>query len=113
MKDKTVKWLGDIKASAETILAATRDKDFGAYKSDAILRAAVERHFEIIGESVNRIARHDPDSAEKISAYSQIIAFRNTLIHGYDLIDDEEVWRVVRNDLPALYHQVEALLANQ
>ena len=35
----------------------------------------------------------------------------NTLIHGYDRIDDASVWRVVAEDLPSLRQQAAALLA--
>lgn len=112
MKDKTIKWLSDIKTSAEIIFSATKDKDYADYNNDVILRAAVERHFEIIGESVNRIARHDPETAGKISDYSKIISFRNILIHGYDLVNDDDVWSVVQESLPVLYRQVTGLLEN-
>lgn len=108
-----MKWLGDILTSAEVILSATGGKSVGDYRSDAIVRGAVERHFEIIGEAVNRIARHDPGTAEKIGNYPKIISFRNLLAHGYDLVDDDEVWEVVRNDLPVLREQVKELLESE
>lgn len=113
MKDKTLKWLGDILNSAEIILSATNGKNIDDYRRGVLLRAAVERHFEIIGEAVNRIARHDPDTVGKIGNYSRIISFRNLLAHGYDLIDDEDVWAVVWNDLPVLLKQVKTLLENE
>ncbi len=52
----------------------------------------MERHFEIIGEALNRLAKLDPDTAGRITDAAQIIAFRNVLIHGYDAIDDSRVW---------------------
>lgn len=113
MKDKTLKWLGDILNSIETILSALRDKNVDDYRSNALLRAAVERHFEIIGEAVNRIARHDPCTAEKIGDYPKIIAFRNLLAHGYDMVNDEDVWEVAQNDLPLLLQQVKNLLERE
>jgi uncharacterized protein with HEPN domain len=76
-----------------------------------MLRAAVERHFEIIGEAVNRLARHDPETARKVGDYARIIAFRNTLIHGYDLVNHAEVWKVVTDHLPDLRERAERLLA--
>ena len=36
--------------------------------------------------------------------------FRNLLIHGYDLVDHAEVWKVVRLHLPGLRGEGEALL---
>lgn len=75
-----------------------------------MLRAAVERHFEIIGEAVGRIARHDPETAEQIGNCHRIISFRNVLIHGYDLVDHAAVWDVVQGGLPTLLSEVETLL---
>lgn len=61
---------------------------------------------------------HDPQTlledvrrAAQIMSYRQIIGFRNVLVHGYDTIDDQIVWRVVEQDLPILRQQAETLLA--
>lgn len=45
-----------------------------------------------------------------MSEHERIIAFRNVLIHGYDLADDELVWDTIENKLPVLLAEVEALL---
>jgi len=111
MLPKTLKWLDDVRASASLILHAVEGKTLEHYGSDAILRAAVERHFEIIGEAVGRIAKLDPDTAARIGDYPRIIAFRNILIHGYDLIDHASVWQVVQENLPTLLGKVEGLLS--
>ncbi len=110
MKQKSPKWIEDIRASASFILQASAGKSFQDYESDPLLRPAVERHFEIIGEAMNRLARYDPDIAARIGDYPRIIAFRNLLIHGYDLIDHEQVWKVVREQVPLLLNRVELIL---
>ena len=48
--------------------------------------------------------------ALRLPERSQAIAFRNILIHGYDLIDDGIVWRAIHDSLPALRARVAALL---
>jgi uncharacterized protein with HEPN domain len=111
MQRKAPKWLDDIRRSAEFILAATDGKSVADYQGDALLRAAVERHFEIIGEAMGRLARDGPETVQLIPDYPRIIAFRNVLIHGYDLVDHAEVWNVVREHLPQLLEQVRSLLA--
>ncbi len=110
MRRKTLKWLDDIRASCDLILAATEAKSLDDYRSDALLRAAVERHFEIIGEAMGRISRHDPETAACVGDFARIIAFRNILIHGYDLVDEGTVWKVAREDLPVLRDEVAGLL---
>jgi uncharacterized protein with HEPN domain len=76
------------------------------------VRQAVERNFEIIGEAVKRLAQIDPSCAESIGQYPQIIAFRNILIHGYDLVDHALVWSTVQTQLPTLLRDVQTLLAS-
>jgi uncharacterized protein with HEPN domain len=63
MKQKSPKWLEDIRASAVFISQASSAKTLQEYQSDPLLRAAVERHFEIIGEAMNRLVRYDPEVA--------------------------------------------------
>jgi uncharacterized protein with HEPN domain len=110
MQPKTPKLLDDVRDAAAFVRQVTDGKTLEAYRADRLLRQAVERNFEIIGEAVSRLARTDPDLAARIGDYPQIIAFRNVLIHGYDLIDDGRVWQVITHDLPRLEQQVTDLL---
>ena len=75
-----------------------------------MLRAAVERQFEIIGEALTRLVRLDERLAGRISEYRRIVDFRNILIHGYADVDDRVVWDVVQTKVPVLRREVEALL---
>ena len=88
----------------------TAGKSFDEYEQDVMLRAAVERQFEIIGEALAQLAKLDPIIAERISKHSRVIAFRNILIHGYADVDDLLVWDIVQTKLPVLCREVEALL---
>ena len=83
------------------------------YSADRLLRQAVERNFEIIGEAIKRLVQADPQTAAGIAKYPQIIAFRNVLIHGYDLVDHALVWSAVQTQVPALLLDVERLLAQR
>ncbi len=51
-------------------------------------------------------------TAARIDDYRQIIAFRNVLIHGYDLVDHALVWSTIESQIPTLLRDVEALLAS-
>jgi uncharacterized protein with HEPN domain len=112
MQPKTPKLLEDIRDAAAFISEAVRDKTINDYHGDRILRQAIERNFEIIGEAMKRLAQHDPDSVAEIGDYRQIIAFRNILIHGYDLVDHRLVWSTIQQQLPALLRDVAALLGS-
>ena len=113
MRPGTPKYLADIREAAAFILEATRGRSEANYLEDRLRRHAVERNFEIIGEALRRVAQLDPEAADRISDYQQIISFRNLLIHGYDLVDDPFVWGVIQNQLPKLCDEVDALLKEQ
>lgn len=111
MERKSPKLLEDIRDAAAFVLQAVENKTLDDYRRTRLLRQAVERNFEIIGEAVGRLAKVDPATATRIGQHARIISFRNLLIHGYDLVDDAQVWEVIRLDLPTLEAEVTALLS--
>lgn len=72
-----------------------------------MLRSAIERKFEIIGEALNRIQKAAPDVLSRIRNYRDIISFRNILSHGYDSIDDRIVWGIIEEELDPLAEDIE------
>jgi uncharacterized protein with HEPN domain len=105
------KSLEDMRQAAEFLLRITVGRTLDDYRADEVLRSAVERKFEILGEALNRLQKSDPALAKQIPEHRQIISFRNVLIHGYDAIDEAVVWKIVQQDLPTLKQQVESMLA--
>lgn len=81
---------------------------FVEYKSNKMLRRAVERELEIIGEAMNRALKLQPDL--DIPEAKRVIGLRNRVIHAYDSVDDVLVWAVVVNHLPSLKQKVQNLL---
>lgn len=112
MRREAKKYLEDIAQAAELIAQFTAGKTLGDYMEDPMLRAAVERKFEIIGEALVQLAKRDAAVAARISEHQRIIAFRNVLIHGYNSVDHLLVWGVVESKLGALRRDVTALLAD-
>jgi Ribonuclease HepT-like len=53
----------DARRAAQLILNFVAGRTWQDYQSDAMLRSAVERQFEVIGESLNRLSRADPITA--------------------------------------------------
>jgi len=109
MEIEIKKFLYDIHESIESIEKYLGDKrDFKIYMTDKMLRRAVEREFEIIGEAISRIEKLDPNL--NISSKRQIINMRNRVIHGYDKIDNEIIWGTIIRHLPTLKIEIDNLL---
>ena len=111
MQLEAKKYLYDIQQAAARIAEFTAGNGLEDYRSNAMMRGAVERQFEIIGEALSRLIRHDESLATRITEYRRIVAFRNILIHGYADVDDRVVWDVVETKLPLLRRELETLLA--
>ena len=112
MDERILKWLYDIQFAINEIDAFFNEveKDFFQYKSNTMLKRAVERNLEIIGEAVNRIINRDNLFTEKISNAKAIIGLRNQVIHAYDSISDENIWSILIKHLPKLKIQVDELI---
>ncbi len=110
MRLESRKYLDDMRRAAALLSAFTTGKTFTDYEGNAMLRAAVERQFAIIGEAMRQLARTDEATAVRIDGYQRIIAFRNVLIHGYADVDDRLVWDLVQTNLPGLARQIVILL---
>lgn len=105
------KFLWDALRAAGFLRQFAAGKTFGEYQDDVLLRSAVERQFEIVGESLSQLAKSNADMAAKVPELPRIVAFRNILIHGYANVDDALVWQVLTDKLPQLESAVRALLA--
>lgn len=110
MRLEVRKYLYDIQDAAVLAAQFTSGKDLDDYRSDPMLRFAVERAFSIIGEALVQLTRLDAALAAQITNSRNIIAFRNILIHAYAHIDDRIVWDIVEYRLPILIHEVAELM---
>ncbi len=110
MHPKSPKWLNDIVDASRFVVEITADSTMADYESDRRLRQVVERNFEIIGEALRRLERTDPATAARVSEYRAVIDLRNRLAHEYDDVDNERMWRYIRDDLPILHVEAKALV---
>ncbi|MCB9201730.1 MAG: DUF86 domain-containing protein [Flavobacteriales bacterium] len=112
MKDKSLhinKLLFDILSSINLIEEFLgENREFEVYESNKMLKNAVERNLEIIGEATNKLLKID--SNIQISNARRIVDTRNKIIHGYDEIEDVNIWVIIINYIPILKSEVTKLL---
>ena len=75
-----------------------------------MLKRAIERDIEIIGEAVNRILKRYPSFEKIISDAKAIIGLRNHVIHSYDSVSDENIWSILINHIPKLKIEVTKII---
>ena len=109
MEDEIKKNLFDILTSISSIDEHLQGKrDYNLYISNLTIRRAVERELEIIGEAMSRALNQKPDI--EISYARIIVDLRNKVIHAYDAVNNDSIWKIIVKDLPVLKAEVEILL---
>lgn len=76
---------------------------------DELFQSAVERQLEIMGEAANRLSS-DFQATHSDIDWRGAIALRNVIIHKYDDIDYERLWRIVSEEVPQILVQVKPLI---
>ena len=106
MNEKVLKCLYDIKFAIDEIdsFIDISTVNFESYSKNVLIKRAVERNLEIIGEAMNRILREEPDYP--IENAIRIVGLRNQIIHGYDMVSDENIWGILINYIPKLKTEV-------
>ena len=109
MDRKVLKYLNDILNSINEIESyfMGRPRRFDDYRSNQMMRRAIQMNIAIIGEATNQILRVRPEI--HISNARKIVDTRNFVIHGYDSISDDMIWAIV-NHIPLLKQEVLSLL---
>ena len=91
----------DIVQAAHLVSAFKEGMDKATFDADLKTQSAVLHQLMVIGEAVKRLSREFRKSHKDIP-WSAIAGMRDHLIHGYDIVDMEEVWRTATVDVPSL-----------
>ena len=106
-------YLWDMIEAARAIVDFTKELTFeeflAAGRSGEIMRLAVERELEILGEAARRVSSRFRDAHAEIP-WKEAVGLRNVISHEYDKVDYTEIYRIVRERIPELIALLEPLV---
>lgn len=111
MQPESAAHLWDAATAAGLVREFMSGKSQEQFNHDLLVRSAVERQLEILGEALNRLRRDDPATAERVPDVHRIIGMRNVLAHEYGAVDYEIVWAVARIRTPPVLDVLHHLLS--
>lgn len=84
--------------------ALTREE----FDRNRLLQDGLVREIQVLGEAARKVSAELRAASPEIP-WSKIVGMRNVLVHDYIEVDLDEIWRVAREDLPALIPHLERL----
>ncbi|HOE03467.1 MAG TPA: DUF86 domain-containing protein [Anaerolineaceae bacterium] len=106
-------YLWDMLEAAQTIMGFMKGLALEQFTADGkealIVRLAVERKLEILGEAARRISVSFKQTHPEIP-WSSIIGLRNVISHEYTRVDYDLIYRLIQRQLPALVDMLAPLI---
>lgn len=103
----SLRQMRDFAREAVALAAGRSRPDLDA---DRMLELSLTHLLEIIGEAASRVPENERDTYPRIP-WRRLVGLRNRLIHGYDQINLDIVWRIVSDDLPALINELGSIVS--
>lgn len=99
----------DIAKAARLVSSFIQGMTKGSFLDDIKTQSSVLYQLAVIGEAVKRLS---PEFRVQHSAvpWHLIAGMRDHVIHGYDVVDWDEVWKTATKDAPDLLAKIELLL---
>lgn len=104
-------YIDDMIRFSKKVLAYTENLDRHAFEDDEKTYDAILRKLELIGEAATHIPAEIKESYPAIP-WRQVVATRNRLIHGYLGIDNDILWSIIQEDIPALLNELRVFRRN-
>jgi uncharacterized protein with HEPN domain len=109
-RDRAV--LLDIVRAAELVSEFKAGMDKTTFLKDTKTQSAILHQLMVMGEAVKRLSSEFRACHPQIP-WALVAGMRDKLIHGYDIVDLEQVWRTAVSDVPVLLAEIRPLLPEQ
>lgn len=102
----------DIAKSAQLILEFAQGLDKPELAANLEKQSAILYQIVIVGEAVKRLSVEFRNQHSEVP-WREIAGMRDILTHQYDRVEVDEIWGVIRDDIPQLLSMIEPLLPVQ
>jgi uncharacterized protein with HEPN domain len=102
-------YLWDMLDAATSIKQFTEGATFREYADNKMIRSAVERQLEILGEAARQVSEAFQNEHPEVP-WRQIVGLRNVLAHDYGGVRHERVWKIISHHVPSLIRHLEPLV---
>lgn len=111
MSNEFLDWIKEILDAMEKAVVLLEGVTFDRFEADFRINFAVVRALEIIGEATKRlpeeVRQRYPDMP-----WRGMAGMRDRIIHGYDIVDHQIVWDVVKRDIPQIEPRMRQILSD-
>ena len=111
IEGRAARLLWDAKTAGELIVQFTTGQAMYDEPPVKMVRSAVERQVEVMGQALDDLAREFPPLAEQAPGIGAIVELRTFLAHRDETVRDDLIWQVTRKDVPGLVKTLTRLLA--
>lgn len=105
-------YIKDMLEFSRRVILYTDGFDQDSFVASGLNYDATLRNLELIGEAANQLPEAVRATISQIQ-WRQIIATRNRIAHGYLGIDNDTLWSIIREDVPALLIQLEQVVTDK
>jgi uncharacterized protein with HEPN domain len=112
MKKNDWVYIAHMLEMSQKAIQLTNGKSRFDYDQEEVLRLALTRIIQVIGEAAQRVSNEIQKEYSEIP-WHEIVGMRHRIVHDYLNVDEDVIWEVVKHDLPTLAKQLMKILPSE
>jgi uncharacterized protein with HEPN domain len=98
----------DVLQAGRLVVRFVEGLDREAFSADVMRQSAVSRQLEIMGEATKRLSMSFREAHPGIP-WRDMAGMRDVLIHGYDAVDEVQLWSAATVSVPSILPALEQI----
>ena len=111
MVEKDIARLKHMLESAEAVLSFSKGKKRTDLDKDQLFLFGVLRGLEIIGEAAGKVSKKTQNVYPNLP-WKQLVGMRNRLIHAYFDVDNDRIWKTIKEYIPSFIVQLRKTISD-